>query len=1070
MNSSSIVIPAFLASAGVLLCSGAHALATRLVARQRHLHHFYALMCVCAAGYQWSTANYYLADGVPDAVLALHWQIASLGGLSVAFFGFVACYTGQRHVWPWLALVAAVASALVAGDLLSPYGIRFDSIHPSPPLTLPWGESLGHVTGTSLPVNRAAVFGPTLVVSVWALVRARLQFRNGDRHMAVYLGGCIVVLIATGIWGAMIDTGAVRSFYVAGFGFIGLVGLMSFTLRRAQARTLEALRAERDRLQDARRRLESSELRFQLVLRGSNDGWWDWNIVTDEHTYSARGWETLGYSTDELPYNDQLWDRLIHPDDRAPSWRAIQEAMDSGRDNYSFEMRMLHKDGHAVPVLCRGYILRDGSGTPIRISGTDTDLTDRKQAAMALKAERQLNEQIFANAPIGIMICDADGNCVAANEAMARQVGGTVQQLLAQNFHTISSWKSSGLYDLALHSLQTGEAVSAVRKVTSTFGRELWINANFRLLPAAAGDDDSRVRLMLMSDDLTEVKRVELESRDIHEIYERVFSNSIDGILHTRPDGAILKANPAACQMLRLDEAELLRRGRSGVIDMNDPRCATLLAERARTGRLRGEITMIRGDGERFQAEISSSLYTNHDGELMGSTIFRDITERKQAESEAYRLAYFDELTRLPNRRLLLDRIGLSLETARRTGRFGALLFLDLDNFKRLNDARGHSVGDSLLMEVALRLTQLLRSADLVARLGGDEFVVLVDNLGEEIDTAAHTAMAVAEKMRAVLERPFLVDGNLYSGTGSIGLTMFPKAREGVDDLLREADTAMYRAKSMGRNRIAYYEAAMQAEVEERLALEQDLKVALQAGQIAAHVQPQVDARGAQVGGELLVRWIHPTRGVVSPAVFIPIAEESGLILQLGQQVLQTACEALARMDAAGSTLSLSVNISPRQFRQDDFVGQLQSLLDATGAPATRLILEVTEGLLIEDWKDVASRMTELAALGIRFSIDDFGTGYSSLAYLNKLPLHEIKIDKSFVQNTPDNAKDCAIVRSILAVAQTLNLVVVAEGVETQAQADFLVGLDCHRLQGYLFARPAPLAQWLAAHLATVTG
>jgi diguanylate cyclase (GGDEF)-like protein/PAS domain S-box-containing protein len=1069
MNPSSIVIPAFLASAGIMLCSGAHALAMRLVAGQRPLHFFYALMCLCAAGYQWSTAAYYLADDVPAAVAALHWQTASIGGLSVAFFGFVAHYTGQRHVWPWLVVVASVSAAMITADLLFPHGIRFDRIVSSAPLVLPWGETLGHVTGTSRPFNRAALFGPTLAVALWALQRARLQYRGGDRQMALYLGSCVTVLIATGIWGVMIDTGVIRSFYVGGFAFMGLVGLMSVTLHRAQARTLEELRAERDRLQDARLRLESSELRLQLVLRGTNDGWWDWNIVTNEHTYSARGWEALGYEREELPYDDQLWNRLIHPDDRPLSHRALQDAIDSGSDNYSFEMRMLHKDGHAVPVLCRGYILRDSAGKAIRISGTDTDLTDRKQAALALEAERELNEQIFANSPIGISIFDADGNCVAANDAMARQVGGTVEQLLAQNFHAIASWKAFGLHDLAVRTLATGEAVSAVRKVTSSFGREVWINVNFRLLPAA-GDDGGRARLMLMTDDLTEVKRVELERQDIQESYERVISSSIDGILHTRPDGTTLKANPAACQMLGMDEAELLRRGRSGLVDMGDPRCAVLLEERARTGRMRGEITMIRGNGERFQAEVSSSLYTNHDGEILGSTIFRDITERKQAESETHRLAYFDELTRLPNRRLLLDRIGLSLESSRRSGKFGALLFLDLDNFKRLNDARGHSVGDSLLMEVALRLTQLLRTADLVARLGGDEFVVLVDNLGDDIDAAAHTAMAVAEKVRAVLERPFLVDGNLYSGTGSIGLTMFPKAREGVDDLLREADTAMYRAKSMGRNSIAYYEAAMQAEVEERLALEQDLKEALHHQQIAVHVQPQVDAGGASIGGELLLRWTHPRRGAVPPPVFIPIAEESGLIVQLGHHVLQTACEALARMDTAGSTLSLSVNISPRQFRQDDFVGQLRAVLDATGAPATRLILEVTEGLLIEDWEDVASRMAELAALGIRFSIDDFGTGYSSLAYLKKLPLHEIKIDKSFVQNTPDNPNDCAIVRSILAVAQPLGLHVVAEGVETQAQADFLIGLDCDALQGYLFARPAPLEQWLAMHLATTVG
>jgi diguanylate cyclase (GGDEF)-like protein/PAS domain S-box-containing protein len=1067
MNATSIVIPAFLASAGVLLCSGAQALAMRFLARERPLHASYALLCLCAAGYQFSTAAYYLAETVPAAVVALHWQTASICGLSVAFFGFVALYTGQRNILPWLGLVTATAAAVLCGDLLSPNGIRFQSIVPSLPMHLPWGEYLGHVRGASLVVNRAPLFGPTLAISLWALQRAALQHERGERRKALLLGACVTLLLVTGIWGALIDAGVVRSFYLAGFGFIGLVWLMSATLNRAQEQTFAELRAERDRMQDARLRLESSEFRLRLVLKGTNDGWWDWNMVTGEHTYSARGCEALGYECDELPCDDRLWDLLVHPQDREGGQRVLMEAIANGSENYSFEVRMRHKDGHPVPMLCRGYILRDSSGKAIRVSGTDTDLTDRKQASLALRAERELNEQIFANSPIGIAIFDRLGNCVSANESMARQVGGTVDLLLAQNFHQIDSWEKSGMHAMANRTLESGEACSAVLKISSSFGKHAWLYVNFRMLPGGA-DDASRGRLMLMTDDLTEIKRAEIERQDIQDTYERVFASSIDGILHTNPDGTTLKANPAACQMLGMDEGELCRRGRSGVLDVNDPRCAVLLEERARTGRMRGELTMIRANGERFEAEVSSSLYSNQDGVLLGSTIFRDITERKQAEADTHRLAYFDELTRLPNRRLLLDRIGLSLDSARRSGQFGALLFLDLDNFKRLNDARGHSVGDSLLMEVARRLSHLLRSADLVARLGGDEFVVLVDNLGDDIETAARIAMVVAEKVRAVLERPFLIDGTLYSGTGSIGLTMFPKTREGVDDLLREADTAMYRAKSMGRNRIAYYEAAMQAEVEERLALEQDLKEALDTAQIEVYVQPQVNAAGREIGGELLLRWTHPERGAVAPSFFIPIAEESGLILLLGERVLRAACGALARMDAAGSPLSLSVNISPRQFRQDDFVERMHALLAETGAPPARLILEVTEGLLIEDWEGVALRMAELAAMGIRFSIDDFGTGYSSLSYLKKLPLHEIKIDRSFVQNTPDDANDRAIVRSILAVARAFRLHVVAEGVETRAQADFLAGLDCDCLQGYFFARPMPLEGWLAMRMAVV--
>ena len=319
----------------------------------------------------------------------------------------------------------------------------------------------------------------------------------------------------------------------------------------------------------------------------------------------------------------------------------------------------------------------------------------------------------------------------------------------------------------------------------------------------------------------------------------------------------------------------------------------------------------------------------------------------------------------------------------------------------------------------------------------------------------------MAEDLRSVLEAPYAIDTHLYSSTGSIGITLFPKRGERVEDLLREADTAMYRAKDLGRNRIRFYEAAMQADVQERLALEQDLKKAHAEGQLAAFVQNQVDAAGNVVGGELLMRWTHPTRGNVPPSRFIPIAEASGLILRMGDWMIQQACETLARLQDAGHVLSLSVNVSERQFRQDDFVERVRHVLAHTGAHPANLVLEVTESLLIEDLDDTIARMTEIVGLGVRFSIDDFGTGYSSLAYLKRLPLYELKIDKSFVNDTPDDPSDTAIVQSIISVARHLHLRVVAEGVETRAQADFLVQSQCDCLQGYLFGRPEPLAVWL---------
>lgn len=450
------------------------------------------------------------------------------------------------------------------------------------------------------------------------------------------------------------------------------------------------------------------------------------------------------------------------------------------------------------------------------------------------------------------------------------------------------------------------------------------------------------------------------------------------------------------------------------------------------------------------------------DGSVLWHGFITDITERRLHQERTHRLAYYDPLTGLPNRRLLIDRLERELAHLRRCVRLGALLFIDLDNFKHINDARGHAVGDDLLRQVSQRLTSVLRQDDTVARLGGDEFVVQVGNLDPDIEVAARQARLVAEKVRSVLEGRYEVMGFPYSSTGSIGITLFPRS-DGttVDDLLREADTAMYRAKAGGRNRIEFFEAKMQSEVEERLAMEQDLQLAMAGDQLDVHVQPQVDAQGRIVGGELLMRWQHPQRGNVPPNVFIPLAEESTLILQIGQMVLQRACEALARLQQAGRHWSLSVNVSPRQFRSPDFVECVSHVLKETGADARGLILEVTEGLLIENWQDAVSRMSELVALGLRFSIDDFGTGYSSLAYLKKLPLYELKIDRTFVRDTPGDPNDTAIVEAILSVSQHLGLRVVAEGVETQEQAAFLTSHGCQCLQGYLYARPTPLAGWL---------
>ncbi|MDL2357588.1 MAG: EAL domain-containing protein [Pseudomonadota bacterium] len=493
----------------------------------------------------------------------------------------------------------------------------------------------------------------------------------------------------------------------------------------------------------------------------------------------------------------------------------------------------------------------------------------------------------------------------------------------------------------------------------------------------------------------------------------------------------------------------------------------------------RGEVERISGAIARTEAVTAELQYYTKLGapywvemELMpfadeGGTnthwvaVGRDITERKKSERRIHRLAFFDVLTGLPNRRLLMDRIDKLLAGAHAGSGFGAVLFIDLDHFKNINDARGHAIGDALLRNAAERLSKLVRKGDTVARIGGDEFVVLLAQLGTASDAATAAALMVAEKIRQSIAETFDIDGQSYSSSASIGVTLLPKAGQTVHDLLREADTAMYRAKSDGRNGVAMFEATMQAEVERRLTLERDLVAAFDHGDMAMHLQLQVGGDGAPVGAELLMRWRRADGVMVGPDLFIPAAEECGLILKLGQWALREACLAWRQLAQAGHPMPMSVNVSPMQFRQDDFVAQVCAILAETGAPTGQLIFEVTEGLIIENLDETISRMHELAALGIRLSIDDFGTGYSSLAYLKRMPLYELKIDRGFIRDTPGDASGTAIVQSILAMAGHLGLRVVAEGVETPAQAAFLVANGAPAMQGYLFARPMPLHELL---------
>jgi diguanylate cyclase (GGDEF)-like protein/PAS domain S-box-containing protein len=500
-------------------------------------------------------------------------------------------------------------------------------------------------------------------------------------------------------------------------------------------------------------------------------------------------------------------------------------------------------------------------------------------------------------------------------------------------------------------------------------------------------------------------------------------------------------------------------------VPMPDGALEQATAELLADGEWTGELEQRRRDGSAITVEARWTLVRDGAGKPQAVlAIATDVSGRKDTERAMHRLAFYDPLTGLPNRQLLSDRLEQALAASARHGRRGALLFIDLDNFKTLNDTLGHDQGDLLLKQVGQRLAGCVRETDTVARFGGDEFLVMLQELGVDAEVAAHHTREVAQKILDTLSEPYRLDGHEHRCTPSIGIAPFLGHQHSAGELLKQTDLAMYEAKAAGRNALRFFDPAMQAAVSRRAALESDLRAALTQQEFVLHYQPQADAQGQTIGVEALMRWRHPRHGMVSPAEFIPLAEETGLIHALGQWVLDSACRLLADWrDRPGlQRLAMSVNVSPRQFHHPDFVEHVTDALRRSGAPAAQLKLELTESLLVDDMEAIIGRMELLQSLGVGFSLDDFGTGYSSLAYLKRLPLDQLKIDQSFVRDVLTDANDAAIARTIIALGQSLGQHVIAEGVETQAQRDLLLSQGCHGYQGYYLSRPLPVDELLA--------
>lgn len=683
-----------------------------------------------------------------------------------------------------------------------------------------------------------------------------------------------------------------------------------------------------------------------------------------------------------------------------------------------------------------------------------------QDAQEALQSERERYSDLYEQAPVGYCTVNETGSILQINRTAATLLGLGQDELVRQAItRFICPDDQDSYYLLRNQVAATGELQSGELCMLRSDGTQFWV-----LLQATVSKNSSDMPVYrIVLSDITARKQAEQDYRIAATVFE-----STEGMMITDANQMILRVNKAftditgyASDDVLGQTPKLLRSGRP-----DEDTYAGMWRGIARSGAWQGEVWNRRKNGEVYPARLTVTAV--RDGKHVVTryvATLSDMTARKTADETIRNLAFYDPLTQLPNRRLLMDRLEVALAASIRQQRKGALLFIDLDGFKTINDTLGHLQGDLLLEQVATRLSTCVRDGDTVARLGGDEFVVMMEQLSEDGAVAASMAKTVAEKILTTLDHLYPLSPVASRITCSIGFSLF-----GLDTLetpgesMKRADLAMYQAKADGRNTQRFFDPQMQAVVRARIAKEKGLREAITKGEFLLHYQPQMEGEGHLTGVEALVRWQRPLHGLVSPSEFIPLSEETGLILPLGHWVLECACNQLFQwgLRPEMSHLTISVNVSARQFHENNFVQEVCGVLERTGANPHRLTLELTESLMVCQMEDVITKMGELKRLGVRFSLDDFGTGYSSLAYLKRMPLEQLKIDQGFVRDILTNPNDAAISKMVIALAESIGLIVIAEGVETADQRDFLASQGCHAYQGFLYSRPLPLNEFEA--------
>ena len=837
-----------------------------------------------------------------------------------------------------------------------------------------------------------------------------------------------------------------------------------------QAVFVAGMRQPFDRLHQAEAQLRESETRLQLLGRNlplsvlyqvvrEADGRMHFVHIGDAI-------ERLnGLRAEDVLRDPQVLYQQILPEDLAALEEARERSLRSMEPmEATFRMRIA---SGAVRWIHLSSSPRPLEGGGVIWDGVQSDITTEREAEQAAHAHEVQMANMLRQVPGGVARLDRDHRVLYVNEQQARWLHRTPAELQGQLLQDVIPAAVMARMQPQLHKAFAGETAVFENRIDGLDGAQY---RHTTLVPESI-PGQGVTAVVVFAYDLTELKRIEMELAQQKAHLARVVNAIPDMVFLKDADGVYISCNPVFERFAGKPEREIIGctdYDLSPAADAEQFRAYDRRAMQAWQPLVYEEQLTFAEDGYQGYFETIKTPIRDLHGRVTGILgVCRDITDRKRAEQEIERLAFYDALTGLPNRRLLLDRLQRSIAACQRSRNLGALLFIDLDNFKDLNDTLGHDMGDQLLSQVATRLVGSVREADTVARFGGDEFVVMLDNLNPELPDAAAQAETVAEKLLASLNQPFALGGQQHYSTPSIGITLFGDERLSVDELLKRADLAMYQAKAAGRNTQRFFDPDMQAAVNARSNLEADLRQGLARNELLVHYQPVVDHQARLVGAEALVRWRHPQRGMISPGDFIPLAEQTGLILPLGQYVLETACRQLHRwgQNPATAHLSISVNVSARQFRQPGFVAQVLGTLKDCQAKPQLLKLELTESLLLGDIEDTIVRMEQLKAEGVGFALDDFGTGYSSLSYLKRLPLDQIKIDQSFVRDVLSDPNDAAIVRTILALAKSLDLQVVAEGVETTGQLGFLRLHGCEGFQGYLFGRPVPVDLFEREHL-----